>query len=171
MKELVAGGGVAHLGHEDLDFHRFHLVSEDLTQDLRVVVGQAACVDVVAAVLEALQVGGAHAGHTELVELVVLADAREGDAVVELTDLAQRVAGILGDQRDAVVEANSHQRTPAGDPFARIVGAILHHLLGCDVEGHAHRLRTSVAMDSKTDTSSASSSRDHPSAVMVATTG
>ena len=76
----------------------------------RVLVGQAARVDVLAAVLEALEVGGAHAGDAQLVELVVPADAGEGDAVVDLADLAQRVAGVLGDERDAVVVADGDQR-------------------------------------------------------------
>ena len=43
-------------------------------------------------VLVALEVGGADAGDAQLVELVVLADAGERDAVVDLADLAQRVA-------------------------------------------------------------------------------
>ena len=96
VEQLVVGLGGADLGHEDLDLHRLHLVGEDLAEDLGVLVGQAAGVDVLAAERVALQVGVADAGDAELVELVVVADAGEGDAVVDLADLAQRVRRVLG---------------------------------------------------------------------------
>jgi hypothetical protein len=171
VEQLVGVGRDAHLGDEDLHLHRLHLVGEDLPEDLGVVVGQAAGVDVVAAVLEALQIRGTNAGHAQLVELVVLAHTCEREPVVDLADLAQRAAGVLGDQCDAVVVADRHQRSPASDALARIVGAVLHHLFGRDVERLAHRPLTSLAMDSNTATSSSSARRCQPSAVMVATTG
>ena len=148
VEQLIGVPLGADLGHQDLDLHRLHLVGEHLTEDLRVLVGQAARVDVVARVLEALQVGGTHTGHAQLIELVVLADAGEGDAVVDLADLAQGVRRVLGHERDAVEVADGHQRTTAGDALACIVGTVLHDLLGCDVERHAHRTRTSAAMAS-----------------------
>ena len=134
-------GRQADLGDEDLDLHRLHLVGEDLAEDLGVLVGQAAGVDVVAAVLEALEVGGPHAGHAQLVELVVLADAGEGDAVVDLADLAQRLGAVLGDDGDAVGVAQGDEGPAAGDALAGVVRPVLHHLLGRDVERHAHEPR------------------------------
>ena len=119
-------------------------MGEDLAEDLGVLVGEAACVDIVTGVLEALEIGGADTGHAQLVELVVLADTGEGDAVVDLADLAQRVRRVLGDERDAVVVADGDQRSAAGDALAGVVGPVLHHLFGCDVERHAHRERPSV---------------------------
>jgi hypothetical protein len=138
VEQLIAGREVTHLGHQDLDFERLHLVREDLPEDLGVLVGEAAGVDVAAAVLVTLDVGGAHPGHPQLVELVVTADAGERDAVVDLTHLAQRVGRVLRDDRDPVVEQDRSERAAAGDALARVVGPILHHLLGCDVEGHTH---------------------------------
>src|SRR5690606_21915788 len=70
--------------------------------------------------------------------LVVLADPGEGDAVVDLADLPQRVARVLGDDGDAVVVGERHQAPAPGDALAGVVGPVLHHLLGRDVEGHAH---------------------------------
>ncbi len=61
--QLVVAGLLPYLGHEDLDLHRLELVGEDLPEDLGVLVGEAAGVDIAAAVLVALDVGGAHAGH------------------------------------------------------------------------------------------------------------
>jgi hypothetical protein len=87
VEHLVTGGGLADLGDEDLHLQRLHLVGEDLPEDLGVLVGEAARVHVVTAVLEALEVGRPHAGDAQLVELVVAADTGEGDAVVDLADL------------------------------------------------------------------------------------
>jgi hypothetical protein len=117
VEELVVVALVADLGHEDLDLHRLHLVGEDLAEDLGVLVGQAAGVDVVAAVLVALQVGGADAGDAQLVELVVLADAGERDAVVDLADLAQRGDGFSAHDGDAVVVARATRLRPRAMPL------------------------------------------------------
>ena len=144
VEHLVAGRLLTDFGDEDLDLHRLHLVGEDLAEDLGVLVGEAARVDVVARVLEALQVGGSDTGHAELVELVVLADTGERDPVVDLADLAQRLRRVLGDDGDPVDVAQGDQRPTAGDALAGVVGTVLHHLFGGDVERHAHRERTSI---------------------------
>jgi hypothetical protein len=52
-----------------------------------------------AVVLVAAQVGVADAGQPQVLELVVLADRGEGDPVVDLADLVQRVAGVLPTNR------------------------------------------------------------------------
>ena len=85
----------------------------------------------------AAQVGVAHPGHPQVLELVVLADRGEGDPVVDLGDLVQRPARVLADEGDAVVVGEHHDRPSAGDPLAREVGPVLHQLLGRDVERHA----------------------------------
>ncbi len=138
MEHLVAGGLDTDLGHEDLDLHRLQLVGEDVAEDLGVLIGERAGVDVVARVLVALEVGGADAGHAQLVELVVLADAGEGDPVVDLAHLAQRLGRVLGDDDDAVEIAQRHERPAACDALARVVGAVLHQLFGGDVERRRH---------------------------------
>ena len=148
LEHLVAGGLLTDLGDEDLHLHRLHLVGEDLAEDLGVLVGEAARVDVVARVLEPLEVGGPDTGDAELVELVVLADTGERDAVVDLADLAQRLRRVLGDDGDPVGVAQRDQCSTAGDAFAGVVGTVLHHLFGGDVERHAHRERTSLAIAS-----------------------
>ena len=84
MEHLVAGCIEANLCDEDFDLHRLHLVGEDVAEHLGVAVCQAARIDVVSGVLEALEVSGAHASDTKLVELVVLADASERDAIINL---------------------------------------------------------------------------------------
>ena len=105
------------LGHEDLDLHGLHLVGEDLAEDLGVGVGEAAGVDVLAAVLVALEVGVADAGDAELVELVVLADPGEGDAVVDLADLVEAWRWVLGDDEDAVGVLTATALRPRAMPF------------------------------------------------------
>ena len=76
-------------------------MGEHVAQVLGVEVGQRPGVDVLAAEGEALGVGVADPGHPQLVELVVLADAGEGDAVVDLADLVQRPRRVLGHDDDA----------------------------------------------------------------------
>jgi hypothetical protein len=142
VEQLVGRRVGTDLGDEDLHLHRLHLVGEDLAEDLGVLVGQAAGVDVVTAVLVALDVGGADAGHPHLVELVVAADAGEGDAVVDLADLAEVVRGVLRHEGHAVVVDHGHQRAAAGDALPGVVRPVLHHLLRRDVERHAHAPRS-----------------------------
>ena len=113
-------------------------MSERLAENLRVVVGQAASLDVVTGVRVTLHVGVTNAEPPQLVEFVVLADPRERDAVVDLADLAQRVGRVLGYQQNAVEVLNRHESATARDALARVVGPILHHLLGGDVERHVH---------------------------------
>ena len=81
--------GVAELGHEDLDLERLHFVREHVAEILGIEIGERPGVDVVAAVRVALGVGMTDARHTELVVLVVLPHAAEGDPVVNLADLVQ----------------------------------------------------------------------------------
>jgi len=78
-------------------------VGEGLAEHLGVLVSQAQRVDIVPAVVEALEVGVTDASDTKLVEFVVLTDAGETDAVVDLTDFVQRVGRILGHDDDAIV--------------------------------------------------------------------
>ena len=85
------------LGDEDLDFERFHLVGEDLTQVLGVDVRERAGVDVFSRIGVALRVRVAHPGDAELVELVVAPHASEGHPVVDLADLVQGAGRVLGD--------------------------------------------------------------------------
>ena len=138
MEHLVLRAVLTDLGDEDLDLHRLHLVGEDLSEDLGVGVGQAAGVDVLAAVLVALEVGVADAGDAELVELVVLPDPRERDAVVDLAHLVQRGAAVLGGDEDALGIEDGDGAAAPGDALPGVVGPILHHLLRRDVEGHRH---------------------------------
>ena len=81
----------------------------------------------------------ADTGDLQHLELVVLADAGERDAVVDLADLVQRARRVLGDDDDPVGRLQRHQAAAPGDALAGVVGPVLHHLLGRDVERHAHR--------------------------------
>ncbi len=168
--DLVGLGGRADLGDDDLDLVGLGLLGEHRAQGLRVGVGQAARGDVGPVVGVAAQVGVAHAGHPQVLELVVLAHRREGDPVVDLGDLVQRPAGVLTDERDAVVVGEHHDGPAAGDSLAREVGPVLHQLLGRDVERHpgGHRappgLSTRAAMmASTTGAISASGTKRDPS--------
>ena len=87
--QLVRSQPGAQLGHQDLDLERLHLVGEHLAEVLGVEVGQRTGVDVLAAVGVALGVGVADTRDPQLVELVVLAHAGEGDPVVDLADLVE----------------------------------------------------------------------------------
>ena len=60
----------------------------------------------------------ADAGDPQHLELVVLADAGERDAVVDLADLVQRAGRVLGDDDDAVDAHSSATRLrPRAMPF------------------------------------------------------
>src|SRR4029079_17644688 len=78
------------------------------------------------------------AGDAQLLELAVATNARERDAVVDLAHLAQGVRRVLRHDEDAVRVADTDEGPTAGDALARVVGAVLHHLFGGDVERHAH---------------------------------
>src|SRR5665213_4485054 len=65
------------LRDDDLDFEWLHLVGEDLAEELGVEVGEASGVDVFSRVGEALGVRVSDSGDPQLIELVVLADARK----------------------------------------------------------------------------------------------
>ncbi len=172
VEHLVAGGVEADLGDEDLDLHRLHLVGEDRAEHLRVAVGEAAGIDVVARVLVSLEVGGSDPGDTELVELVVLADAGEGDAVVDLAHLAQRLRRVLGDDDDAVGVPDA----PPAPDLGRCPCARSRHGPSSSVRG---RRRTACSSRTHLRTRSLRNAwRDRrrrgaasPSASIVATTG
>ena len=70
--------------------------------------------------------------------------------------------------RDAVGVAQHHHRAAAGDALARELGAILHLLLGGNVERHAHNASRTVVVTSAT---SVLVSWRTPAAVAVITTG
>ncbi len=89
VEEPVTVGDEADGDDEDLDLERLHLVGEDLSEHLGVLVGQRLGVDVVSAVGVALEVGMADTGDSQLVVLVVATDTGEGDAVIDLGDLAK----------------------------------------------------------------------------------
>ena len=84
MEELGRSYGGAELCDKDLDLERLHLVGEDIAEVLGVEIGQAASIDVLAAVGEALRVSVADACDSQLVVFVVLPDPGEGDPVVDL---------------------------------------------------------------------------------------
>ena len=66
----------------------------------------------------------------QVLELVVLADSREADAVVDLAVLVQCAGGILGDDGDTAVVFEGDEAAPARDALARVVRAVLHDLFG-----------------------------------------
>ena len=115
-----SSASVADLGHDDLDLVGLGLLGEDRAEGLGVGVGQAPGRDVGAVVGVAAQVGVADAGDAQVLELVVLADGGEGDAVVDLGDLVQGPRGVLGDERDAACRSRGRRRTGRGRcPCAR----------------------------------------------------
>ena len=118
-------------------------MGEHLAQVLGVEVGQRAGVHILAAVGVPLGVGVADPRHPELVELVVLAHAGEGDAVVDLADLVERPRRVLGHDGDPRVVDGGDQRPAPGDALLGVLGPVLHHLLGCHVVGHGHGWRPS----------------------------
>src|SRR5690606_9274227 len=131
---------------------------------------QAPGVDVLAAERVALEIGSTNARDAELVELVELADAGEGDAVVDLRDLAKGVRRVLRADHHPALVHDGDEASTAGDALAGVVGPVLHHLLGCDVEGHAHEAPPEMRSAYRS-ASSLSGTRVNPSASMVATTG
>ena len=125
---LVVVRGLPHLRDEDLDLERLHLLREDRSERLRVRVRHRLRADVLAAVGVAAKVGQSHPGDAEVLELVVLADRSEGDAVVDLADLVKRLARVLGDDEDPRLTLDRHDRFAARDALARVVRAVFHHL-------------------------------------------
>ena len=136
--ELVALGGVADLGHAELDLVGLLLLGEDRAERLRVGVGERAGGDVAPVVGVAAQVGEPDAGDAQALELVVAPDGGEADAVVDLAHLVQRGAGVLGDEQDAVDVGRHDHAAAAGDALAGVLRAVAHDLLGRGVERHRH---------------------------------
>src|SRR5580704_7726078 len=143
--QLIGPGGVAQLGDQDLDLEGLHLVGEHVPEILGVEVGQPPGVHVLAAVGVPLGVGVAHAGHPQLVVLVVLADTAEGDAVVNLADLVQRARRILGHDHYAHVVGGGHQRPAPGNALLGVFRPVLHDLFGRHVVRHAHGVGSVIA--------------------------
>ena len=129
-----------HLHLEGLD-----VLGEDVAERLRVGVGERLGAHVPAAVGVALDVGVPHPGHPQVLELVVLAHAGEGDAVVDLRDLVEQGGRVLGHEQDAVAVLDGDDGTAAGDALAGILRLVLHHLLGANVVGQRHQLARSLA--------------------------
>ena len=140
---LVGLGRVPHLGDDDLDLVRLGLLGEDRAEGLRVGVGQRPPGDVTPVVRVAPQVGEAHAGHPEVLELVVLADRGEGQPVVDLAHLVQRGRAVLGHHEDAVGVGQDDDAAAARDALAGEIGAVLHQLFWRDVERGRHGRRLS----------------------------
>jgi hypothetical protein len=128
-EDLVALGGRTHLGDADLDLVGLGLLGENRPQGLRVGIGQPSRRHVGAVVGVAAQIGIPDAGDPQVLELVVHADGSERDAVVDLGDLAQALR-VLRDEDDAPVVLQHDDRAAAGDALARVVGLVLHQLLG-----------------------------------------
>src|SRR5712692_7346150 len=80
---------LGHLGHEHLDLERLDVLREDVPERLRVGVGERLGGHVAAAVRVSLDVRMTDAGDSQIFELVVFANAREGDPVVDLRDLVE----------------------------------------------------------------------------------
>src|SRR5207253_4125767 len=122
-----------------------------------------------------LEVGVADGGRAQGVELVVAPHPGEGDVVVDLADLVQGAGRVLSADQHAVVVDDGGQAPTPGDPLAGVVGPVLHHLLGRDIERHGHAgwpsevLRWMRAL--KRSATSVSLTRSKPSAVTVATVG
>src|SRR4030095_1919083 len=68
----------------------------------------------------------------------VLADAGERYPVVDLADLVECRARVLGDEQHAVRVLQPHHRLAAGDPLVREVRQVLDPLLGWHVRHEAH---------------------------------
>ena len=136
--ELVVLGGVADLGDAELDLVGLHLLGEDRAEGLGVGVGDHPAGDVAAVVGVAADVGQPDAGDPQALELAVAADGGEADAVVELADLVQGGAGVLGDEQDAVGVGEDGDAAAAGDALAGVLRAVAHELLGRGVVRHGH---------------------------------
>ena len=174
VEQLVTLRRVADLGHKDLDLVGLHLVGEDLAERLRIGVRERPRGDVLPRVRVPLQVGVPHARDLEHLELVVLADARERDVVVDLADLEQRARRVLRHDHDAVRGFERDEAPAAGDAFPRVVGAVLHDLLRRHVEGHRHSPAPSSGPPSSAVARRATSSSGrerYPSASITATVG
>ena len=136
--ELVVLRAVADLGDAELDLEGLRLLGEDLAEGLGVGVGDDPAGDVAAVVGVAADVGQADAGDPQALELAVAADGGEADAVVELADLVQGGAGVLGDEQDAVGVGEDGDAAAAGDALAGVLRAVAHELLGRGVVRHGH---------------------------------
>ena len=139
MKQLILLRSQTNFGDEDLYFERLHFVRKCLSEDLCVLICQSACINVQARKLIALQVCCANACYSQLIKLVVFTNTGKSYAIVNLTDLAQRIGWVLGYEHDAIHVLQCHQRPTAGNSLARVVGSVFHHLFRRYIKRHAHR--------------------------------
>ena len=107
-------------------------------EGLAVCVGQCLGRHVLARVAVALEVAQPDAADAQLLELVELAHSRERDPVVDLRDLVQRGRRVLRDEQDPVGVLHHDDRLAAADALPRVVGLVLHELLGRDVVRSRH---------------------------------
>src|SRR5437016_3947556 len=155
------------LADHDLDLVGLHLLGEDGGERLRVRVGEIASFDVLAPVLIAPEIRESDARDTELLELGVLADSGECDPVVDLTDLVQGCAGVLGDEQQPICELEPDHRAAAGDALVGVVRPVLHELLGSHVRHEAHDALRSRKTASTAATTWSSGTSCDPSTVTV----
>ena len=127
------------LADEDLHLVRLHLLGEDRRQRLGVGVGEVPSLDVLSPVGVPTQVREPDAGDPQILELAVLADAGERDPVVDLADLVQGRAGVLGDEQQPVRVLEPDHRASARDALVRVLRPVLHHLVGRDVRHERHQ--------------------------------
>src|SRR5881409_300513 len=128
--DLVASVVARYLRHQDLHLVRLHLLGEDGGQGLGIPVGDVSGPDVLPPVRVPPEIGEAHAGDPQVLELAVLPHPGEGDPVVDLRDLVQRGAWVLRDEQDPVRVLEAHHRLAPGDALVGEVRAVLHELLG-----------------------------------------
>ena len=107
-------------------------------EQLGVGVGQPSAGDVAPVVGVAADVGDADARVAQRLELVVAADGREPDPVVDLRDLAQRRRVVLRDEQHAAGEGEHHDAAAARDPLAGQLRPVAQELVDGGVERHRH---------------------------------
>ena len=127
--DLVVRSRFADLGYDDLDLVRLRAVGEQRSEQLPVPVGEPAGGYVAPVVLEPGRVRIPDAGLAQRLELVVPADRRERDAVVQLAELPQRSRRIGGHEEDAGLAADHDAAADLRDAPAGVVRLVLHHLL------------------------------------------
>ena len=136
--ELVARGLRPDLGDAQLDLERLLLLDERGPEELGVGVGQPAAGDVAPVVGVAADVREPDTVRAQRLELVVPADRREPDPVVDLRDLAQRRRVVLRDEQHTVGEGEHHDAAATGDPLAGQLRAVAQELVDGGVERHRH---------------------------------
>src|SRR5690554_6940349 len=177
--DLVARLVDADLRHDKLDLERLGLRGEHGAERLGVGVRKRPRADVRPVVGVPAQVRVTHPCDPQVLELVVLADRGECDAVIDLGDLVQGARSVLGREGDAIGVSDDDDGAAASNALARKVRPVLHELFWRDVERHAHdeppprcpwSLRT-VSRSPTTSRSTADGTWRTPVAVTVTTIG